>query len=726
MPQTKFGSASGRRLRLSMTRACLLAIAAFSWPRLATAGEVVLEDKSLLAAFDTTSGALSRLEGKSTGWVIERRPDLAVSFRLHAPLPNRRDNFVLGQRQRATTVEKVSEHQVRIEWRDLVSEHGGVLKMTFTATVTLEEGALTFSGSLVNDSPLMVETIEYPYLGDVNPPTPDAPLSERHIFYSGLVSNALYPRFENHKGYWGVDYPLHTAPSPDSLFCLIQSADQGLYVEMHDPTSRYLLLYTFEQRPGVLESIGSRVPQGAAVAGTPVHLEFRTTHFVFAQPKSSVSLAPVLLRCYSGDWQAGADLYKQWRATWFKKPRIPAWAENVHSWQQLQVNSPEEEYRVPYRELPKIGDECVANGVGAIQLVGWNRGGQDRGNPSLDVDPGLGSWQELHDAIARIQAKGVKIVLFGKFIWADTSTAWYHKELYKYAIRDPYGDPYNYGGYSYHTPTQLAGINNRRFAMMCQLSLPWRDIATREFEKIPALGASGFLYDEVGSGGGALYCFDSEHGHPSPAYVIAGKVPLAAALHRAADKVNPDFLFAGESPEDMLLQYYPLSYFRIDDSHTAACRYIDSQAPMMVAVFGFDDREMLNRILMYRYIISYEPYYFKGRLGDFPLTLEYGKKIDALRRRYRETLWDGEYRDTLGATVKSDGTTRYSVFRAADGKRAVVVVNQEASKAITATIEISRPNGAGLVIATPERPDAVPTDGTLQIPARSAAVVMER
>ena len=38
-------------------------------------------------------------------------------------------------------------------------------------------------------------------------------------------------------------------------------------------------------------------------------------------------------------------------------------------------------------------------------------------------------------------------------------------------------------------------------------------------------------------------------------------------------------------------------------------------------------------ILLYRYVIQYEPYYYKGHLSDFPLTLAYGKKIDALRQK---------------------------------------------------------------------------------------------
>lgn len=82
----------------------------------ASAGEVVLEDTELLVALDANSGALTRMRRKSTGWVIERRSHLAVSFRLLAPLPGRRDKFVLGQKQRALKVEKLSDRQVGIEF----------------------------------------------------------------------------------------------------------------------------------------------------------------------------------------------------------------------------------------------------------------------------------------------------------------------------------------------------------------------------------------------------------------------------------------------------------------------------------------------------------------------------------------------------------------------------------------------------------------------------------
>ena len=686
--------------------------------------EISLEDSFLRVAFDQTSGALTRLEEKSAHWTIERRPELAIPFRLHAPLPNRRYNFVLGQKQHLTESKKISDHELLLTWKNLVSEHGGVLPITLAVRVMLEHGVLTFEGKLINDSPLVVETIDYPYFGDFTAPASDLAMRVRTMWYGNLQSDEIYPNFRNEKGYWGVFFPTKTFDSYRSLFCLIQGPHQGLYVEMKDPSQRYLLEYTFEQHPGVTQSISDPVPRQDQLSGIPSHMEFRTTHFVFAGPHSTTDLAPVVITGYQGDWHAGVDLYKQWRATWFKTPHIPQWVADVNSWQQLQIDSPEQDYRVPYSGLVKYGEECARNGVTAIQLVGWNHGGQDGGDPSQDTDPGLGTWQQLHDAIARIQAMGVKIILFGKLNWADLTTDWYKRELYKYECRDPYGIPYEQGGYSYYTPTQLAGINNHRRAVMDFFSPAYRAIATKEFQKLLALGGSGWLFDENCHHGPVKYNFALGHGYAPPGFIYGGDMPMAAQLRAAADRVSRDFIFAGEGHQDWLMQYYSVSYFRIDNNSTPISRYIDPQAPLVVAVTGFDDREKLNLILLDRYIISYEPYNFKGHLTEFPLTLEYGKKIDALRRRYKAWLWDADFHDTLGASVAADGAHRYSVFVTKTGKRAVVVVNQEDKKAISARVAL--PNPGRLVEVTPEQPDARSSTGMLQIPPRSAAVLLEQ
>jgi hypothetical protein len=701
-----------------------LFISVFSSGNSTFAADPVLQDDSLLVVFDSNTGALVHLERKSTHWIIERRAELGVSFRMHVPLPERRYNFILGQKQHADRIEKISDTEIRLRWKNLVSEYGGILPITLTANVTLTEGILTFKMTIENDSPLMIESIDYPYFGDLVSPASNTGLLARTMWYGNLESDEIYPHFTNSKGYWGDFYPTKTFDSNRSLFCLIQAHDQGLYVEMHDPAQPYLLQYTFEQHPGVIQSVNNPVPESEGISGLPVHLEFRTCHFIFIHPGATVQLVPVTLRCYSGNWQAGADLYKQWRVTWFKPAHTPVWIRDVNSWLQLQINSPEQDYRVHYSDLVKYGEECAANGVKAIQLVGWNVGGQDGGDPSQDTDPGLGTWKELYDAIHKIQDMGVRIILFGKLNWADKTTDWFKRELYKYACTDPYGIPYEQGGYSYYTPTQLAGINNHRRAVMDFLCPDYQSLIVNEFQKVLDLGASGWLFDENCHHGPVKYSFSPDHGYTPPGFIYAGDMPLASELRNAANKVSSDFLFAGEGHMDWMMQYYPCSYFRINGGSTPIDRYIDPKAPLVVAVTGLDDREMLNLILMDRYIISYEPYNFKGHVTDFPLTLAYGKKIDALRLRYKTWLWDAEFRDTKGAQVTANGSFRYSVFVTTGGKRAIVVVNNEPEKGIVAQVKLHNPGK--LVTATPEQPESVPLADKIQIPPRSAIVVMEQ
>ena len=700
------------------------------------AGEITLQDAKVIAFFDTDSGALIRLENKITNWKIERRPELGVSFRLFVPLPQHHYNFVLGQKQHAAEVKKVSNNKVEIKWSNLLSEFGGILPITITAEITLNDRVLTFNSKIENNSNLTIETIDYPYFGDFNPPSKNVSMHVRTMRYDNLLSDEIYPHFRNEKGYWGDFYPIKSFSASYSLFCLVQSENQGLYIEMKDPDPSYLLEYTFELHPGFESSVTNRIPAADVIPGkslfssgstdsVSVHLEFRTCHFIFAHPHSTVDLSPVEVQCYNGNWHSGVDLYKEWRSTWYVQPYIPQRATEIHSWQQLQINSPVQNYGVKYTQLIKYGEECAKNGVKAIQLVGWNKGGQDGGNPSMDTDPGLGSWQQLHDAIVKIQSMGVKVILFDKFPWADKTTDWYKEKLFKYETADPYGIPYQTGGYSYYTPTQLAGISTHRFAVMDLLDPEYRNIAVNEFRKALALGASGFLYDEVCvQPPNHAYNFNKGHGYIPPGYIYSGAELLGKQLHAAADSVDKNFLFCGEGPQDWLTQYYPFSYFRISASSIPVERYIDPQAPLMVAANGFDDREMINLCLMYRYIIEYEPYNFKGKLSDFPLTLSYGKKVDSLRIRYKEYLWDADFQDTIGADVTADGPVKYSVFVNKKGKRAVVVVNMDSNKEIDAEVKI--PKHGSLAVVTHEYPDEQSTNGMLKILPRSAAVVLEQ
>jgi hypothetical protein len=146
----------------------------------------------------------------------------------------------------------------------------------------------------------------------------------------------------------------------------------------------------------------------------------------------------------------------------------------------------------------------------------------------------------------------------------------------------------------------------------------------------------------------------------------------------------------------------------------------------MTALTGFDDRAMVAQCLMYRYVISYEPYFFKGTPDDIPDTIAYGRAMDQLRTELREWLWDGEFRDNQGASVRtSDGVEHhpYSVFLSREDSSPAVVVANYDDKEVVVRVELEDHGAlAWRLIDVP----GWSLEPWVTLPARSAAVILPR
>ena len=623
---------------------------------------LTLENESLRLDLAQESGAIVGLTAVRTGWRIVDRPQLGLSFRLLVPLPGRRNNPVHGEKQDPPAVTLTDDgRSAKFVWDGVTSEHGGRHDIRVSVEVSLTARQAVYRIAVDNRSSHTVENVYCPYLGDLQRPE-DAEWFRTFLYrYATSQEWPLWPTYQNMRGYYGVDYPTQVAEwtagcgAPMAPFILLRDPRQGLYVGVGEASAELVAWHT-ELRPGYGSSIDARVPEGKTIAGKDVATRFAAVHVPYIRSGESRTLTPIVLEAYTGGWQDGVDVYKNWQKTWLQIPKPPDWIREPHSWQQIHINSPEDELRVRFRDLVTFGEDCARHGVGAIQLVGWNDGGQDQNNPSHEPDTRLGTFDELKDAIARIQALGVKLVLFTKFTWADRATERFRNDLHRLAVKDPYGDYYVYRGYMYQTMTQLLDINTKRFVPMCFLSEEYLRICEDEFQKVLDLGADGILFDECLHHSPALLCFDTSHGHRYGAPVYSNDRELIRRLGKMARRVRPDFLFAGEACYDWEMETYDFSYHRSENkAHVPLSRYMLPRAQFATAITGFDDRNMINQCLLYRYVISYEPYNFKGRLDDYPLTLEYGKRMDALRAELREYFWDGEFRHEAGAVVTVDG-----------------------------------------------------------------------
>ena len=103
----------------------------------------------------------------------------------------------------------------------------------------------------------------------------------------------------------------------------------------------------------------------------------------------------------------------------------------------------------------------------------------------------------------------------------------------------------------------------------------------------------------------------------------------------------------------------------------------------------------------------------------------YGRKVDDLRRRYSDFLWNGEFLDVLGATV-SGNNIRHTVFvNRKNGKKAVVVYNVDTGHPNEAKVSIDG-SSAPLVMVSPGHLSPKPFSGTVTLGPQSVVVIMEK
>jgi hypothetical protein len=433
--------------------------------------------------------------------------------------------------------------------------------------------------------------------------------------------------------------------------------------------------WSWELDPGYADTVGDRPAADSAVILSAVHL-------IDLPPAQTRQLPDIRLDHAIGSWQAALRPYRAERERAGKPGGAihppPEWARLPHSWYQIQLSSSAGERRLRFEDLPELARQCKDNGVSVLHVIGWNDGGQDRGNPSHDPDPDLGGAGSLSSAIARCQDLGVRVVLFTKFTWADRSTDRFRSELCRSAVRDPYGDYYVGPAYQYLTPHQLLDVTPRRLIPMCFLDEHYLRICEQEFDKVLATGADGMLFDEAMHHTPALVCYDAGHGHAPGSSVYAGDAVLA---QRLSSRIPPgrEFLFGAETIYEQLQPFYHLSYIRSHyTDHVPLHRFVSPRLRMLTTVSGFDDRNQINQALTYGYLLCYEPYHFKGMLADMPLTTAYGRRAEELRLELADVLWDGTY---LGdAPLAAQPTARpreiaSATWVSASGARVYLVAN---------------------------------------------------
>ncbi len=688
-----------------------------------------IETENLRLEFDGENGSLTGIFSKKSNWNVIKRPHLGLSWRMMIPVEGRRNNEAWGHEQEKAPLCESGEDFVKFTWEEISSRFGGTHLIKVETECRIENGQPIFRMHIDNKSSHMVENVYYPYIGDLYRPNNARKFKFEHGSYCGMKEYELYPLFPNCAGTHSVDYPTlcvedHINPPMNPFGLISDDCGNGLYLGVAERRIEPVTWHG-EYLPGWANSNDFRVFEQDKVGDKDTYVRFAVGHLPFVMPGTEFELLPFAMDSYKGKWSVGAECYKIRSEKWNTLPKLPSWARDPYSWLQIQINSPEDELRLKFKDFPKVGEECKKYNVKVIQLVGWNKGGQDRGNPSHDPDPRLGTWEELKEAIHKVQEMGIKVVLFAKFVWADQSNEDFKEVYEKHAVKDPYQNYYVYKGYQYMTLSQMTNVNTRRLIPMCFGDEEWMEICKREFRKCVELGADGILFDECLHHSPTLCCFDTSHGHRYGASTYSWDEKLIEEFRKIAG--NEEFMIAGEGIYDFQHNYYDLSYTRTwGRNHKAMSRTLRPRGQIMSAVIGFNDRGMINQCLLNKYIISYEPYNFKGMLSDFPLTVAYGAKMDKLRTDLREYFWDGDFREKIGGSVTLENgaeTEAYAVYDGTNGRKGMIICNYDEENPITVIPRLD--DGEKLTrYRLVDEDEMREFDGSFVIPPGSAAAVI--
>jgi hypothetical protein len=163
-------------------------------------------------------------------------------------------------------------------------------------------------------------------------------------------------------------------------------------------------------------------------------------------------------------------------------------------------------------------------------------------------------------------------------------------------------------------------------------------------------------------------------------------------------------------------------------SHATWEAFLLQRGRHQLPVLEYNNKFKFSSEFIYR-LYRFPPYNFKGRLDDYPDTMEYGKKMDLLRTELREYFWDGEFHHECGATVTTaDGHPYrpYAVYLNRDnGSYGLVIANYSEKDSVTVQVKLEDDNGLSSyrLVDQPEWKSA--KDG-IEIPPYSAAVVINK
>ncbi len=215
-----------------------------------------------------------------------------------------------------------------------------------------------------------------------------------------------------------------------------------------------------------------------------------------------------VLAFHEGDWHWGADDYR----TWFESihPAVPqthrpAWfmeSAGLMAHYDFQYQGGGVVHR--YTDIPHLFELAQGMGFNHLLLSGWNKDGFDFGFPHYEVNPNLGTEQELKDALAEVKAKGGHVAFYINSRIVNTGFEDQQERLQKFAVKNRDGSRFE----------EKYGADDVSFASMC-INTEWRKFLLKTVNYLThEIGADSMYLDQLAMAC-SVKCYEESHDHHS-------------------------------------------------------------------------------------------------------------------------------------------------------------------------------------------------------------------
>lgn len=592
-----------------------------------------------------------------------------------------------------------------------IQHAGSAHDVTLELRFTLDGPAVACEATIENRSALTLEELWFPWVG------PFRSLSAKPADDTLILPDGFGRRVRNPEAYIAQKHTGYMAP--DQKRVLSCSFYPGGWMTMNwfgfyggGKALGLLSLDKTFQTTGL--NLARDTPTGMLSAGF-VRYPF-LKQGTWKSPKS-------LIRLHRSDWHDDARAYRQWAngAWWSQTPR-PQWVDRMHGWQRIILKHQYGEIFYRFSDLVDVFEGGMRYGIKTLLVFGWFKGGHDNGYPNYAADDELGGDAGLRNAIAEIQRRGGRVMLYANGHLIDVDTDYYRTTGKRICLKTSQGSEYREAYKFAGDGTYLRNFGAREFVGACQSTPEWRQKLIEIGQTMASFKPDCLFFDQMG-GVTPYLCFDSAHPHPGPAFAQGpGKDGNLAAMRQALINGHPEQAFGTELVSDCLnrhVDFVHVSNFGaapVPDACPEVFRYTFPEILCSCREIR-DERDYerrMNWAFLYGWRYDVEIWRCRGDLRQAPKYGAYLGKLNALRDRWPDLLMTGTFVDEefFGRSGQAFLAKGYT-----NGKRHAIVIWNIASDEHHLNLKLRKPLRflEGASTAGPINPDEPVPGGAIGV-----------